>query len=124
MTPVVSVCLHSVPKLAGPRLRKLQCLTSKLRFLKNLMSMRTKRVQPARGKAPAAEPGESTTAPGAGGGDGGTAGELTLFREALDRFVRPLKEDVTDFETTILTSFLKQADGAAFVRGGSWQTSS
>ena len=28
----VSVCLHSVPKLAGPRLRKLQCLTSKLRF--------------------------------------------------------------------------------------------
>ena len=73
--------------------------------------MRTKRVQPARGKAPATEPGESSTTPGAGGGDGDTAGELTLFREALDRFVRPLKEDVTDFEATILTSFLKQADG-------------
>ena len=66
------------------------------------MSMRTKRAQPVRGKTPIEEPAETTTAPGAGGGGGNATAELSLFKEALDRFVRPLKEDVTDFESTIL----------------------
>ena len=68
------------------------------------MSMRTKRVQPARGKAPLVTPAEEPTAPGDGSDGGDGADESGLFRAALDRFVRPLKEDVSDFEATILAS--------------------
>ena len=42
----------------------------------------------------------------------------SAFTAVLERFVRPgpLKDELTDFETTFCASFLKQADGLASSR--------
>ena len=79
------------------------------------MSVR-KRVQaPKPGSAPDQD-SQDVGAPHGGGRDDDDEDSCEAFTAVLERFVRPLKDECTDFENTFCASFLKQADALASSR--------